>query len=187
MPRWFALTVVATLTLVLAAGCGDSDSDGPGTDDDPTSTASSSTTQEAGDDLCHQVSDADLSSWAKTEVQVRDQDGDPGDITCDTVVGDSFAPVRISWTLTDTEGSLQADADLQNAAGLKQQKTTLAGGGDAIVVKGSIANAKQLYVVAEAADGQAVTAYVRSVEGMDPVSFEQMTTIAANIADTYAV
>lgn len=187
MRHRFALPTLALLATVLVAGCGDSDtSSDPGGDDTPTSETTSGTTQDAGDDLCHQVSDSDLSEWAKTEVTVRDQDGEAGDITCDTVLDDAFAPVRISWTLTDSEGSLQADADQQNATGLEQQKTTLPGGSDAIIVKGSIANSKQVYVVAAAADGQAVTAYVRSVEGADPVSYGQMTTIAANIADTYA-
>lgn len=99
--------MLATTAVAALAGCGSDDI--TGADPDPT-TATSDGGTGAADDVCHVVSDEEISEWSGFDVTVNDGDEDSTGIDCGTVT-DADDPKRVSWKIVESAGSLARDVE----------------------------------------------------------------------------
>lgn len=121
-------------------------------------------------------------------MSVNDQEDDRTTTECETVT-DAGDPTHVSWTISESVGSLAEDAKLNGQPGLAPRPLELPGGAEARVMAGTVLGQRTAVVVAPTAgvaeEGNVVVVQVLNPSGMEKVDVGKLTTIASNVAAAY--
>jgi len=173
--------LVALVALLVLGGCSDSSG---GTYADP---KTSPTTIE---DLCHRVSDADLTAWVGSEAEVQDAEVDGDSTHCEAKVGGAKPDLSwsVEWSLEPETGSLESmTANSFGASHAKQAAhVELRGEVPAYEIKNGPEGDSSLVIVTTIAEQQFINVLVGNLAAFGTVvPIAKLSMVAREIAAAY--